>query len=391
MNLLIFFIFINGFISFIYFNIYNYFFINIILFCIYFFFFYLYVVEYMNNKNLILFEKYFILILSSIPIILIILCKNIFWIIFLLEIQSFIILGNSTIFNRYNNQIIRKIEGSLIYLLPSFISFFLISLSLILISYYNEKRVWNYNLITLGLIIKMGNIPFHFWVSQVVNKISHNTIILFNSLNKISIIFILSIIPHNSFIIIFFGLISIIFGILLIINTIFIKEFIAFSSIISSGWIIIFVIFQKWTILFLFFLIYTCSLCIILKLSEKIFFIYEFKEKTSYFKNNNIKNILFIISILNIAGIPPLIGFLIKFLIIKNFLYYFHIAFNIIFIIIIITSIFPYIRPLLYNYSNYIKKKYFLKEEKEIQNINIVLLINILFNLLFFNIKYFFI
>merc|ERR1711915_1148862 len=102
-------------------------------------------------------------------------------------------------------------------------------------------------------------------------------------------------------IIIFFGLISIIFGILLIINT--------------------------------------------------IFFIYEFKEKISYFKNNNIRNILFIISILNIAGIPPLIGFLIKFLIIKNFFYYFHITFNIIFIIIIISSIFPYIRPLLYNYS----------------------------------------
>ena len=92
---------------------------------------------------------------------------NIIWIVFLLEFQSFIILGSYYLFkeNKKKNSV-KGIEGSINYIFPAFFSFFLM-LMYILFNIINVNNDYIIEVImniilVLSILTKMGAFPLFF-------------------------------------------------------------------------------------------------------------------------------------------------------------------------------------------------------------------------------------
>lgn len=320
--------------------------------------YYLLIGEFYFNNHLSNIEVAFIVFLNIFCLLFTIILKNIIWVIFLLEIQTFLVFGISALFKgvRY----LKGIESSLTYLNPAFLSFILILSSLFLSSISKNFDILCNILIVLALIIKMGAIPYNFWVTQVLKNLTYNSIVLVTLLNKLSIIVILfNYISSLWFILFLVGLLSLILGCLLILNTYNTKEFIAFSSIINSGWIIIICSVNIKNVGYVsnediigFFLIsYYLGVLIFLRYLGKSFNLLEISSSINFFVGLNLRCFLISLSLLSLAGIPPLGGFITKYVFIIQFTETYGIIFTLLIIFSSILSIFAYIRPLItFNY-----------------------------------------
>ena len=320
--------------------------------------YYLLIGEFYFNNHLSNIEVAFIVFLNIFCLLFTIILKNIIWVIFLLEIQTFLVFGISALFKgvRY----LKGIESSLTYLNPAFLSFILILSSLFLSSISKNFDILCNILIVLALIIKMGAIPYNFWVTQVLKNLTYNSIVLVTLLNKLSIIVILfNYISSLWFILFLVGLLSLILGCLLILNTYNTKEFIAFSSIINSGWIITICSVNIKNVGYVsnediigFFLIsYYLGVLIFLRYLGKSFNLLEISSSINFFVGLNLRCFLISLSLLSLAGIPPLGGFITKYVFIIQFTETYGIIFTLLIIFSSILSIFAYIRPLItFNY-----------------------------------------
>lgn len=122
------------------------------------------------------------------------------------------------------------------------------------------------------------------------------------------------------------GALSIIIGTIAGFNQTKIKRLIAYSGISNFGFIIISlslnnIIGIETCLLYLFIYLFT-NLFIIIILIVYNFNIEFIIELSGYFMNNKILTIALIIMIFSIAGIPPLLGFLSKFIIISTLINY---------------------------------------------------------------------
>lgn len=316
--------------------------------------YYLLVGEFYFNNHLSIIEFSFIIFLNVFCLLFTIILKNIIWVIFLLEIQTFLVFGISALFKGV--KYLKGIESSLTYLNPAFLSFVLILISLFLSSISKSFDSICNILIILALVIKMGAIPYNFWVSQVLKNLTYNSIILVTLMNKLSIIIILfNYINNLWFIFIIVGLLSLIFGCFLIINTYSIKEFIAFSSIINSGWIITICSVNVKNMGYVnneeligFFLIsYYLGILVFLRYLDKSLNLLEITSSVNFFVNLNLRSFLMNLSILSLAGIPPLGGFVTKYIFIVQFTETYGVTITLLIILASILSIFSYIRPLI--------------------------------------------
>ena len=320
--------------------------------------YYLLIGEFYFNNHLSNIEVAFIVFLNIFCLLFTIILKNIIWVIFLLEIQTFLVFGISALFKgvRY----LKGIESSLTYLNPAFLSFILILSSLFLSSISKNFDILCNILIVLALIIKMGAIPYNFWVTQVLKNLTYNSIVLVTLLNKLSIIVILfNYISSLWFILFLVGLLSLILGCLLILNTYNTKEFIAFSSIINSGWIITICsaniknvgYVSNEDIIGFFLISYYLGVLIFLRYLGKSFNLLEISSSINFFVGLNLRCFLISLSLLSLAGIPPLGGFITKYIFIIQFTETYGIIFTLLIIFSSILSIFAYIRPLItFNY-----------------------------------------
>lgn len=306
-----------------------------------------------------------LIMLTSILYIFLLWEINIIWIVFLLEFQSFIILGSYYLFkeNKKKNSV-KGIEGSINYIFPAFFSFFLM-LMYILFNIINVNNDYIIEVImniilVLSILTKMGAFPLFFWVSIVFQNICYSTLLLISVVSKVFmitiILFYLSTI-YSSFL--FLGVFSIAISSLFMLSFSNIKKFLAFSSIGNVGWILVLLSSNS-----------TNKLIFNLNISEILiifFFIYAFnfilfcliiKEN----KNNHIFNItknflngqqfiyilvFTVVSLFSMAGIPPLLGFFGKYIIFISYFNY-NVISTLLLVFFSIVFIFCYIRPVTY-------------------------------------------
>lgn len=147
----------------------------------------------------------------------------------------------------------------------------------------------------------------------------------------------LSTIPIFNILIFYLGLLSVIVGTFIILYETRVKKFIALSSTIAFGFI--FICFSLKTYItialaimfyfvYIFNLIFFFTIYLVIKTFNKNDYI---TNLFSYSKNNKYLSILFSISLLSLIGIPPLMGFFLKFL-----LFYFLILNNNYFICLLV-------------------------------------------------------
>lgn len=260
---------------------------------------------------------------------LVISCNNwiLIWLGLEINIVSFIII----IYSKYR---ILNVESCMKYFfiqrLGSVILLILIYLRLDIFSFLGR----------MILCYKIGGGPFYFWFPSICKSIRWWSCFFLIRFQKIIPIILISLFIRRLVWVI--GFIRLVVGVIGRINQVNVKELIAFSSVHHIGWILIrFIIRDDFWIIYLF--IYRFILLrLIIVLQIK--FVHQIQNVMRFEKKN-----LVLLILLNLGGIPPIIGFFLKwwsfyyFLIFDWFLIIFLLIFSVIILYIYIRMVYDFI------------------------------------------------
>lgn len=176
--------------------------------------------------------------------------------------------------------------------------------------YYSEikniKFFYHY-LLYFSIFMKLGLIPFHYWLIEVYSKIKYSTIYIFQTIPKIAFIFFLlkfsSLFSFKNNLLEYFLFVQLIFSSILLIKGNDLRKIISIYSIISSSFVLCILFFKSLPILLTFFILTAIALLVLLEEEDSTIIQY-----TKFF------------ALLSLIGIPPLAGFQLKWIFIKNLL-----------------------------------------------------------------------
>nr|QNH73679.1 NADH dehydrogenase subunit 2 [Psilopogon mystacophanos] len=173
-------------------------------------------------------------------------------------------------------------------------------------------------LLTMAIAMKLGLVPFHFWFPEVLQGSSLITALLLSTMMKFPPLTILLLTTNslNPTLLTMLAILSTALGGWMGLNQTQTRKILAFSSISHLGWMILILIYSpKLTLLT--FLLYTL-------LTTAVFFTLNMSNTTklstmmtSWTKNPPL-NATLMLTLLSMAGLPPLTGFLPKWLIIQE-------------------------------------------------------------------------
>lgn len=220
-------------------------------------------------------------------------------------------------------------------------------------------------LITLALCMKLGIAPFHFWFPEVLEGLRWINSLILLTWQKISPLIILSLFFYSK-ILISAALISAIVGAISGFNQTSIRKILAFSSISHLGWIsrIIYLNSGLWTDYFLIYRFTRFILCFSFWILDLNYF-----SQLTLTKNINEKFIIFI-NLLSLGGLPPLLGFLPKWIaiiVIRN-------NFPILIILIIssLITLYFYTRLCFRTFTLYMQRMTWFKKRKTNKNFFVI-------------------
>lgn len=214
----------------------------------------------------------------------------------------------------------------------------------IIISSINDSFIISI-IINSALLIKIGSAPFHFWFPEIIEGQKWIICLILLTIQKISPIILIN--YNINFPLFFFIIIlsNIIIRALIGLNQVRIRKILTFSSINHIGWIIASLIYIK-IIWLTYFIIYTFILIniIIVLNTFKIYYIKQIINMNT----PKIFNLIFIINFFRLAGLPPFIGFLPKWLTIQIMIGSSPLLVSLI-VVLTLFTIFYYIRTILTN------------------------------------------
>lgn len=228
---------------------------------------------------------------------------------------------------KYNNLVSNL---SLIYFLVNVIGSLLILFSILLLfSNYSVLNLLDLPFIydnkyplflfILGLLIKLGSAPFHFWVISLYDSISTIISLYLSIIPKLIysllLVYLLYFIPNDF--LSFFAILSLILGSILGLNQNKFKKLLAASSIYNLGLILTVIISNSNNVLPILFLylINVLNLFSFLLMFNNLDYLNQIK---SFFKFNPTISFFLLISSFSLVGIPPFAGFWYKLLIFKD-------------------------------------------------------------------------
>ena len=228
---------------------------------------------------------------------------------------------------------------------------FSILILIYIINEYNENNIFfikSYSMISVITIIafsvKIGIFPFHVWIPEVYLGINLNSIFILGLIPKIIMFLLWSKIylTNNILYVMIFS--SLIFSCVAGLNQSNFKLIIAYSSIYNISFIFLsFFISNNLsnTYSWIYFAIYFFSSTVLIMSIKKVL-----KNDYVIYLNNidNKVNILMIITLFSLIGIPPLAGFFIKVFFIKYIIYKKMILLSIVIILTTLVSSFYYLR-----------------------------------------------
>nr|ADW41672.1 NADH dehydrogenase subunit 2 [Aratinga auricapillus] len=173
-------------------------------------------------------------------------------------------------------------------------------------------------LLTTAIAIKLGLVPFHFWFPEVLQGTSFITALLLSTVMKLPPITILLITSHslNSTLLTSMSIMSIALGGWMGLNQTQTRKILAFSSISHIGWMTITIIYSPKLTLLTFY-IYTLMTVSIFLTMDTTNTMNLPTLMTSWTKTPMLSTTL-MLTLLSLAGLPPLTGFLPKWLIIQE-------------------------------------------------------------------------
>nr|UZG66081.1 NADH dehydrogenase subunit 2 [Abscondita terminalis] len=206
-------------------------------------------------------------------------------------------------------------------------------------SLINMKSNW-LMIMNLGLIFKMGMAPLHFWFPEVLEGLNWNNCLIMLTWQKITRMMLIML---NIEFPIFYSMIIIsammISGIMSI-NQMSIRKLMAFSSINHMGWMMSSMMTEK-TIWILYIVVYSIITINITMMMKNIFYLNQL------FSTLNVSfsmKMFFMLNFLSLCGIPPLLGFMPKWMVIQTMIENNMFFLTIIMIMFSLIMIYVYIR-----------------------------------------------
>nr|QBR55157.1 NADH dehydrogenase subunit 2 [Therioaphis tenera] len=230
----------------------------------------------------------------------------------------------------------------------------------------------NFNLlILLPLLIKMSLMPFHLWLPSMIEGLNWMSCLLLMTWQKISPMIMISYLIINKSLILMISLISM--NSIMGMNQNSIRKILAFSSINNSSWMLIAIIMNE-NIWINYFLIYTTLNFLIMNIFDK--FKINYLNQIKFFNLNFFFKLNLLMLIFSIMGLPPMMGFLMKWMLIKMLIYNKMFMILIMLITLAILNLYFYLKLsyfLLFNFNLF--NKWYLQNKNK-NKLNLIIFIN---------------
>ena len=276
--------------------------------------------------------------------------------------------------NKYITE--RAIKYFLIQRFRSIILFVFIVINHIIFIKYN-------NIILILLIFKLGAAPFHGWFILIIERIKWNQIFLLITLQKFNILILISYLLNIKIIftyIIIFISISAFIGSILGLNQSSLRKIIGYSSIKHLRWILSSFFISK----FYWVMYFRMYILIIVPVFFFLFF-FQLSNISIIIKElNYIFGLLLNFRFLSLRGLPPFSGFMLKLIVLKEFICLNNILIFLILILSVYISLFYYFRIIIYYFLISSFKHITYIPKKKIIIITIINIIGIIIPYIFF-------
>nr|YP_009485760.1 NADH dehydrogenase subunit 2 [Urostylis flavoannulata]AVZ00896.1 NADH dehydrogenase subunit 2 [Urostylis flavoannulata] len=203
-------------------------------------------------------------------------------------------------------------EASMIYFLIQSISSVIMLGSVILImnNYMVNK---NYLILTISILMKMGSAPFHLWLPKMMTVMSWENNIIFMTWQKISPLYMINMLEFNYVMNLTIILSTLVGGLGGLYQT-SLRKIMAYSSISHLGWIMAMnKMKDKWLIYLIIYSFMVITMCNYF-FKKKLLFINQLFD----LKMNFNQKINMMIMMLSMGGMPPMLGFLPKWIVIEE-------------------------------------------------------------------------
>nr|ACY36818.1 NADH dehydrogenase subunit 2 [Crocidura beatus]ACY36820.1 NADH dehydrogenase subunit 2 [Crocidura beatus]ACY36825.1 NADH dehydrogenase subunit 2 [Crocidura beatus] len=219
----------------------------------------------------------------------------------------------------------RSMEAATKYFLTQATASMILMLAIIINLMYSGqwtiKNMENYTastLITIALVMKLGLAPFHFWVPEVTQGVSLNSGLILLTWQKIAPLTLLYQIYSsiNTNLLLLMSLTSIMIGGWGGLNQTQLRKIMAYSSIAHMGWMMTILIYNPNLSLL--------NLLIYIFMTSSMFMLLIFTSTTSTlslsltWNKTPIITIMSLVTLLSLGGLPPLTGFMPKWMIIQE-------------------------------------------------------------------------
>nr|ACY02988.1 NADH dehydrogenase subunit 2 [Aethia pusilla]ACY02989.1 NADH dehydrogenase subunit 2 [Aethia pusilla]ACY02990.1 NADH dehydrogenase subunit 2 [Aethia pusilla]ACY02991.1 NADH dehydrogenase subunit 2 [Aethia pusilla]ACY02992.1 NADH dehydrogenase subunit 2 [Aethia pusilla] len=173
-------------------------------------------------------------------------------------------------------------------------------------------------LLTTAIAMKLGLVPFHFWFPEVLQGSSLTTALLLSTMMKFPPITILFMTSHslNPALLTIMAIASAALGGWMGLNQTQIRKILAFSSISHLGWMTIIIIYNPKLTLLTFYLYSLMTIAVFLTLNTTK--TVKLSTMMTSWTKTPMLNATLMLTLLSLAGLPPLTGFLPKWLIIQE-------------------------------------------------------------------------
>nr|YP_009051636.1 NADH dehydrogenase subunit 2 [Sitobion avenae]AII03057.1 NADH dehydrogenase subunit 2 [Sitobion avenae] len=265
---------------------------------------------------------------------------------------------------------------SSIYSIEATMKYFLIQAfaSILLLIFLINKNLMFMNndnmLIMMSLLMKLSLMPFHLWLPSMMEGLNWMSCLLMMTWQKISPLIMISYLNINKNMIFLIALISMnsIFGL----NQNSMRKILAMSSINNTTWML-FAILMNENLWINYFLIYSLLNYLIIKMLNN--YNINYINQMKMFNLNFFFKLNMLMLIFSIMGLPPMMGFLMKWMLIKNLIYNNMYIIMMMLIMLTILNLLFYIKMtyfMLFNFN--IFNKWYMMFKKN--NYNFIMLMN---------------
>nr|QXM16399.1 NADH dehydrogenase subunit 2 [Scelimena melli] len=171
-------------------------------------------------------------------------------------------------------------------------------------------------MMTLALTLKIGGSPMHFWLPEVMENLSWNNCIILMTWQKIAPMVAISYIKSNGPLMTVIIVSSAMVGAIMGMNQVSLRMLMAYSSINHVGWMLAAVKTNMmiWLLYIIVYSMLTSLISYVFKLTNNMLI----NELFINYNNNKPLKFTLMTSMLSLGGMPPLLGFLPKWILIQE-------------------------------------------------------------------------